>query len=217
MPHQRQCFFANGNFWLFWSDVSSTKTAPYTVFWRSSPDGITWGADSAETTFPLSDADWDVCYDAGLGKLVIGANISSTPASHSGLKFRQGTPNSNGTITWDTGLFQTAITTSTIVGDFSLAIADDGHLWIVGTNADGGSGSSVAYRNANTDGTWAGTSGFPVTVHTDATFTTCCIAAALTGRSMPASGVLSLRLQRNVVWLRRDQHGGLTSEGAITA
>jgi hypothetical protein len=169
LPHQRQIIYASGLWWVFWAEYHDFTIASRSFYFRSSADGITWSADTSLTTVPFADAGWNIAYDAANNKVAVIKNIDGGGSPFwDGLEFRQGTPETNGTITWDAS-FQTIVATTNNVGDFSAAYGSDGNLWVgYGNNdsVDVTKGSAIVARNNNTDGTWANSAGFPVNVVT---------------------------------------------------
>lgn len=171
VPHQRDCFYAKGRWWQFY--LVDTGAVPDDIqFQTSTDDGATWSsATSTGANNPTAvDAQWTVCYDPDLDVLVMTHNIQQdTGFPHQGLKFRQGTPETDGTITWDAA-WQTAVATGNMVGDYSVEIDTNGNTW-VGYYARGDGeaatvGDGFVIKNANTDGTWSTASGFPVQLTT---------------------------------------------------
>jgi hypothetical protein len=175
VPHQRQVFYASGRWWVFWADFNESSPSPEVAVrdlsFRSSADGgATWSADTLLTTVPFADAGWNIAYDNANNKVSVIKNITGGTGAPfwDGLEFRQGTPETNGSITWDAA-FGTVVATTNGVGDHSAAYGSDGKLWIgYGDNDSQNpvSGSAIVIRNDNTDGTWSTTAGFPVTVVT---------------------------------------------------
>lgn len=166
LPHQRSCFFAQGRYWLFYG-YYWTRSNPYPLYYTSSSNGSSWATPTYLDTFPYADAQWAVEYDESTGKVHVATNITTDGSGrHLGLRYRRGTLNSNGTITWD-ATWQTVLSSANQVGDWSLQVATDGRVWVGYCDdgaADAAKGNAKAIKNANTDGTWSTASGFPVTV-----------------------------------------------------
>jgi len=166
VPHQRKSFYVDGRYWLFWGDYSVGGSGPFNLKYRSSADGISWTADTTLTTFPLADVQWSLMYDEVNHKLHVVKNIQTGAVFHDGLQYRRGTPNSDGTITWD-ATWQTVIATGNNVGDYSLAFDTSGNAWVgyADNNSDSPTkGNAKAIKNSATDGTWSTAAGFPATI-----------------------------------------------------
>ena len=154
VPHQRQCFYAAGRYWVFYGDYNNA-TGPFDLYFTSSADGISWSAPTNLTTFPICDAQWSVCFDGS--KLHVIKCIQSGAIFHDGLYYRRGTPNADGTITWDAA-WQTAIAAGNKVGDASLAVDTAGLVWVGYDNSN----SAKVTKNSANDGTWTTAAGFPI-------------------------------------------------------
>ena len=159
LSHQRQCFYAAGLYWLFYTFQSfSPPAAPWRLYFATSADGYRWSTNTNLTTVPSADAHWQLCYDAANNKVHVIKAIQEAPIYHDGALYRRGTPNVDGTITWDAD-WQTAIALGTRAGDMNLAVGTDGHAWIGYSDA---SELPTITKNGNTDGTWSTEAGFPV-------------------------------------------------------
>lgn len=156
VPHQRQCFKAAGRWWVFFTRMEDTD--PFNLDFTSSTDGKTWLASINLTTIPWVAAQYDVYWDGTY--IHIAKNIQRDAViAHDGLEYRRGTPNPDGTITWDAA-WQTVIATGNFVGDISLVVDTGGHAWVGYSDADN-TGEAAVVKNDNTDGTWSTATGFP--------------------------------------------------------
>ena len=114
LNHQRQTFYAAGRYWAFYGIYAGA--APYHLYFITSTDGDTWSAITDLTTFPIADAQWSVIYDSTYVHIAKNIQSDAAPLFHNGATYRRGTPNSDGTITWDAD-WQTIIAAGTFVGD----------------------------------------------------------------------------------------------------
>jgi hypothetical protein len=168
VPCQRANFYAQGRYWAFMTryDVYGADTS--SLFYTSSADGRSWERPRLVTTIAYADAHFNVELEGT--KVHFTKNIQKgatpIPGVHEGLEYRRGSLQTDGTITWDAA-WQTVIPLGDFCGDHSVAIATDGAVWVgyadSGTG-DGVVGNALVIRNDNTDGTWATTAGFPLTV-----------------------------------------------------
>jgi len=148
MSHQRKTFYANGRFWVFYSNGTNTV-------YNSSTDCSTWKG----ATIIVGGAEGlqvSVFFD---GTYVHYAIYTSTTAT---ILYRRGVPESDGTITWS-AVQQTVFAKSNSEYYSSVAISVDssGHAWIGVRGYDGSDYCPYVFKNNNTDGTWATAAGFP--------------------------------------------------------
>ena len=156
VPHQRQCFYAAGLYWVFWSE--QLGGAPYNLNFATSADGYHWSAPTNLTTIPIADAQWNVIWD---GTYVhVARNVQTGAIFHDGLLYRRGTPGADGVITWAAD-WQTVIAAGSFVGDWSMCVGTDGKVWI-GYGDSGSTADALVIKNDATDGTWSTAAGFPV-------------------------------------------------------
>ncbi len=164
VPHQRNCFYAQGRWWAFWSDY--TGSAPYALNFSSSSDGLTWeAAISVGITNPAAaDAMWDVYYDPDTGYVHVICITQTGVIFQDGLQYRRGIPNADGTITWSAA-WQTVISTGNSAGDPTLLVSSTGYVYITYNNrVETGFGDAMIIKNSAVDGTWATAAGFPVSL-----------------------------------------------------
>ena len=156
LPHQHKSFYDAGLWWFFYAAYPDAALPGSLCYITSSNGGATW---STPTTLGYSvgyDAEWTLAYNTVNGKVWVGlSNYANATSGENNWGFivRRGSPQSNGTITWDAA-WQTAIAATTAVSDPNMVIDTNQHLWI-------GYNGSIT-KNANTDGTWATAPGFPV-------------------------------------------------------
>lgn len=144
-PFQRMSFYANGRYWAFYVNDTSSEFC-----YRSSTDASTWGSEvtiRTNVTVSYSSQHWSITFD--------GTYIHYVIRTNGGTYYRRGTPNTDGSITWS------AAEQSVPGGPerSTIAIDTDGHAYI----AYDGSDCDVT-KNDNTDGTWSTAAGWPQTV-----------------------------------------------------
>lgn len=151
-PDQRQTFYAAGRHWVFYNDGTN-------LVYSSSVDGATsWSADVScgAVVMYLYSVYWDGTY------VHYALQRGATPYS---TYYRRGTPVSDGTITWSAAE-QTVQTGTTTDSWYTCQVYCDsnGKAWISFLWKDV---ITPAYypkvcRNANTNGTWANDTGYPL-------------------------------------------------------
>jgi hypothetical protein len=149
-PNQRKSFYANGRFWVFYSDGTN-------MVYRTSTDGSTW---SAATTVRAASHGFyfSVCFD--------GAYLHYAYAYNSPIYYRRGTPNSDGTITWSAAE-QTVSTTYNAAIYPMVSVDSNGYVWVGYTDYTGSALYPYVIKSGNNDGTWGTTpSGFPYQLST---------------------------------------------------
>jgi hypothetical protein len=155
-PFQHKSFYANGRFWVFYSDGTN-------MVYCTSTDGSTWteattvGAATNGRTFSVwfdgTYMHYAYCFDSG-----------------SGLYYRRGTPNADGTITWSADE-QTVL--SPVAGRYRsypyVSTDSNGYVWIGYLDDEGIATYWFPYviKSGNNDGTWGTTPpGFPYKLST---------------------------------------------------
>jgi hypothetical protein len=132
-PFQRKSFYANGRFWVFYSDGTN-------MVYCTSTDGSTW---TAATTVRVATHgfDFSVWFD--------GTYLHYAYAAASSIYYRRGTPNADGTITWSAAE-QTVSTTSNAAYYPMVSVDSNGYVWI------GYLENNYPYviKSGNNDGTW---------------------------------------------------------------
>jgi hypothetical protein len=149
---QRKCFYANGRFWVFYSDGTN-------MVYRTSTDGSTW-TDAITIRSSIYGSNISLWFD--------GTYVHYAYASVSSIYYRRGTPNSNGTITWSAD--EQAVSTTYNQATYPMVSVDsNGYVWIGYTDYDGTSRYPYVIKSGNNDGTWGSTpSGFPYRLSTTA-------------------------------------------------
>jgi len=156
-PANRATFYAAGLYWVFFAhDAGAGKEINYIT----SPDGTTWSA-KIEITSGASLVDgkyWSTWFDGTSFYYVY--RDSALLAG-----FRKGTPESSGNFTWAAAEQSVTLTTAGKTMYWpTVAVGSDGHAQIAYQENDGAAQSYKTVRNSNTDGTWATTGGYPVTI-----------------------------------------------------
>lgn len=157
---QRRTFYANGRFWLFYSNGSN-------LGFKSSLDGSAWSSftvlKNVSGTVPgYYLSSW---YDGTYLYYAFDNSSQNAP-----LLFRRGTPGSNGSITWSQAE-QTAVAGASGVSYQNLYVSVDsnGHPYIFYENYTSGSnGFPMVTSSSTADGTWSTASGFPYQLNTTA-------------------------------------------------
>jgi len=155
--HQRKIFYANGRFWVFYSDGTN-------IVFRTSKDGTTWSSASTVRACTAGD-QFSVFFDGTYFHYAYTAQTANVP-----IYYRRGTPNSDGTVTWSAAE-QTAVAAGgTDIGYYapSIMVATDGRAWIGYRRYDSSAGTRYPWvtRNNNVDGTWTAATGFPYQLST---------------------------------------------------
>ncbi|HEY3357241.1 MAG TPA: kelch repeat-containing protein, partial [Polyangia bacterium] len=151
-PFQRKAFYANGRYWVFYSDGTD-------IVYQTSTDGTAW---AAKTTVRAGTAGprFSVAFD--------GTNLHyayTTEMSNTALFYRRGIPNADGTVTW-AAAEQTAVAGGgPNVYYYLPAIAVDasgypfiGYRRTFTTATDG---KPVMTKASTNTGTWTTAAGFP--------------------------------------------------------
>jgi len=152
-PFQRKSFYANGRFWVFYSDGTN-------MVYRTSTDGSTW---TVATTVRACTEGYmfSVWFDGTYLHYAYASQVAADP-----ILYRRGTPNSDGTITWS-ALEQTAVAGATgITYYFPFVSVSNGYAWIGYRRYDGTYYYPYVTKSGANDGTWTTASGFPYQLST---------------------------------------------------
>jgi hypothetical protein len=154
-PVQRKIFYANGLFWVFFSD--GTNMVYYT-----SPDGVTWSIGASSPVRAATDGPmFSIWFDGGY----LHYAYSPTGAT-AALYYRRGTPNADGSITWSAA--EQTVTASDDI-DVPFVCADDGgYPWIGASTSAGSTNRPKAWKSSTNDGTWVTDAGFPYSLNSPA-------------------------------------------------
>ena len=142
-PWQRCVFYANGLYWLFYADGVNER-------FKSSTDGINWSSSTVVRACAIGSIYTTACD---------GTNFHYVYADYPGttVKYRMGTANSDGTITW-LAAEQTVTTLASghTSGDPSICIDTNGYPWIGFNNLNTSTLESNGWvaKSSTKDGTW---------------------------------------------------------------
>jgi hypothetical protein len=160
-PYQRKSFYANGLFWIFFFNGSH-------MVYSTSTDGITWSSPIAVR--PVLDGE-------GFSIFFDGTYVHYAASYSTVLYYRRGTPNTDGSITWDTE--QTAASGYTFRGPV-IAIDSNGLPWI-GYLRDDGANYYTFITSSTSSPTWNTRIGHPFQLGTFSYFTARAVPVPLTG------------------------------------
>lgn len=147
--YQRKTFYANTLYWLFYSDGTN-------IIYNTSSDCVTWSA--ANIIRACSNGyHFSIWFD---GTYVHYVSLDTSGGSY--LKYRRGTTNSDGTITWSAAEQETSSSPSSSPFP-SITVDSAGYPWI--GYRDMNSHANVTKSSTN-NGTWTTASSFPYTLST---------------------------------------------------
>jgi len=156
-PFQRKSSYANGLFWVFYSDGTN-------MVYCTSADGATWSS-STTVRACTSGSKFSVCLE---GTNKVHYAYASASISDGDFKYRRGTLNNNGTISWDKAEQNVGSQSYWVIYSPSVVVDSDGYPWVAYwyTNL-GGEPPYWTYweatKSSTNDGTWVTASGFPQT------------------------------------------------------
>jgi hypothetical protein len=153
-PFQRKSFYANGLFWVFYSD-GTNMVANY------SSDGATWYKCPQ---IPIRACTYGYQFSIWFN----GTYLHYAYASGGYIYYRRGTPNSDGSITWS-AVEQTVSTAYNAVSYPMVSVDSSGYVWIGYQDYSGTYTYPYVIKSGNNDGTWGTTpTGFPKQLSTAA-------------------------------------------------
>ena len=153
LPSQRNAFYAAGRFWVFYC-LPGTNDLVY----QTSTDGGHW--DSAIEIGPLpipNGANYDVFFDGTNIHYI--RNLSVDVTRYTGINYKRGVPQSDGTITWSEDE-QEVLDDEVVADDISLCVDSSGYPW-VGYGA-ASFGTPTVIKSSTNDGTWSTAGGYPL-------------------------------------------------------
>ena len=145
LPHQRKSFYANGRFWVFWSDDTN-------MVYATSIDGVTWTSKTIIRSCTLSKY-FSIWFDGTYVHYAYFTYDQDVP-----LYYRRGTPNNDGTITWSD---EQTVLSGIHGGQLSIAVDSNGYPWIGYRLYSGTTYYPYVTKSFTNDGTWSTASGFP--------------------------------------------------------
>jgi hypothetical protein len=196
-PFQRKSFYANGLFWVFYSD-GTNMVANY------SSDGSTWYKCPQNPIRAAAYGYFSVWFD--------GTYLHYAYAIGGSIYYRRGTPNSNGTITWSADE-QTVSTQYNKAYHPFVSVDSNGYVWIGYRDQTGSNYYPYVIKSGNNDGTWGTTpSGFPYKLSTTSSTSWKVSVVPLTSGKM-----LAIYAYVNTVRARRWDGSAWGSEVATTS
>jgi len=161
IPPQRNSFYAAGRHWVFYCEPGTDD-----LVYKTSTDGVAFGDRVEIGSLPTPNgANFDVHFD---GTYVHYArNNAADGGAYKGIKYRRGTPQSNGTITWS-AVEQEALADTDMAGDVSVITDSNGYPWIAyaSESATPAWGDPTVTTSSTNDGTWATEDGYPLGLYT---------------------------------------------------
>jgi len=152
-PFQRKTFYANGCFWVFYSDGTN-------MVYSTSTDGSTWTVGGSS---PIRACTGGYMFSVWFD----GTYLHYAYVYASSIYYRRGTPNSDGSITWSTSTEQTVSTNYNTAYFPMVSVDSNGYVWIGYMEYDGTYYYPYVIKSGNNDGTWGTTpSGFPYQLST---------------------------------------------------
>ena len=151
-PYQRKAFYANGRFWVFYSDGSN-------LVYRTSTDGATWSDATTVRATSYYGYYFSVWFDGTYVHYVCARGYMGEA-----LFYRRGTANADGTITWSATEQQAAEAVPTVTYYRRQAWAE-GNLWVM----DGSYSATSNYTTEIVTGTTSAGNYYyinPFTYHT---------------------------------------------------
>ena len=157
---QRSAFYHAGRRWVFYCDAAVDD-----VVWKTSLDGLVWGAASntnvpADVGLMNHGSKFSIFFD--------GTYVRIAATRHSNgdsLWYRAGTPNADGTITWCAAWVAAVAGVANVYPMYpSICTDSQGYAWITYHRATAGGAIDRPYvtKSGNNDGTWGVTpGGFP--------------------------------------------------------
>lgn len=153
-PYQRKAVYANGRFWVFYSDGTN-------LVYRTSTDGLSW---SSSTTVRASSVGFyfSIWLDGTYVHYTCGRGINNEA-----LFYRQGTPNADGTIAWSAPE-QIAVPAEASVYYYEpfVSVDSDGYPWIGYRRRQATTYQPYVTKSSTNDGTWTTAPNFPYRLST---------------------------------------------------
>jgi hypothetical protein len=146
---QRKSFYANGRFWVFYSNVTH-------IVYKTSTDGTSW--TSATAVRNNKNGGFSVWFDGAYVHYVYVDDESNNV-----IYYRRGAPNADGSITWSTEQIAVGSETGYRKHDPTIAVDSNGYPWIGYYKSDNSWYCYGAYvtKSSRKDGVWETAPGFP--------------------------------------------------------
>jgi uncharacterized protein YxjI len=140
-PFQRKSFYANGRFWVFYSDGTN-------MVYKTSTDGLTWS--QVNIVRPCTSGSYfSIWFDETYLHYAYAATTVNTP-----LYYRRGLPNSDGSITWST---ENEVAIPTIYNRVYypfVSVDSNGYPWIGYIDRTGANYYPYVVKGSANDGTF---------------------------------------------------------------
>lgn len=144
----RKLFYADGLFWVFYSDGTN-------MIFQTGADGITWSA--ANTVRACADGkSFGIWFDGTYVHYAYSLYTANNP-----LLYCRGTPDALGAIAWDAECTAGAAVGGFIFQTPIIAVDSGGYPWIGYQSSSGGLMYPWVTKSSTNDGTWATQDGFP--------------------------------------------------------
>jgi hypothetical protein len=149
---QRKSFGANTRFWVLWQYSSGGGNTRL----NSSIDGSDWSSYNSITSSGYLGEDEGVWWDGTYFSYVV------TGGTDQGIFWREGTPQTNGTISWRAIEQQPIPGIEGVINNRPQVIKDsNGNAWIIYEKSTAASTTVWVSKNNKTDGTWVNAAGYP--------------------------------------------------------
>jgi len=158
-PNSRQGnFYHDGLYWKFFP--TNTEATNYYASYSTSADGINWD-DPTTVVETTAQKGWFISYWFN-GTHIVYARVDAS----NDLKFRCGTPDVGGGITWDAVEQAVATTHDTVQFLPTICMDSANHVWIGYLDKDGANYYPYVIRSDAIDGTWSTVATFPYKLST---------------------------------------------------
>jgi hypothetical protein len=154
---QRNAFYAQGRYWLFYCDGT------YLCYKTSTDGGKTW---SAKTTIRPATfmGEVSIAFDGTYMHYAYCGMDTNLP-----ILYRRGLPNADGTITWDDEQTVVPADANIVYYDHLIKIDSSGYPWIIfhQYNVTAAVYNPLVTKSSTKNGTWTTQSGFPYILNTE--------------------------------------------------
>jgi hypothetical protein len=154
---QRKTFGAQGRYWVFYPALSHNA-----LQWRTSTDGGTW-SDAATAVSGLVGFEGPMFGLDVHNDTVDLAYYTSNPSEY--IKYKRGTLNADGSITWGTVYTVYDAFTNELVDVVNIFVDVNGYPYVFYANESASPNHNIFVTKSDTnDSSWSTASGFPVTL-----------------------------------------------------